>query len=43
MARAKGFQGIVGRKKGATWNTAVVPAALDGIEVVRSCRPAGRT
>jgi len=42
MARAKGFQGIVGRKKGATWNTAVVPAALDGIEVV-SVVPSGGT
>src|SRR3990172_9315179 len=40
MARAKGFQGIVGRKKGATWGTATVPAALDGIEVV-SLVPSG--
>lgn len=40
MARAKGFQGIVGRKKGTTWNTAVVPAATDGIEVI-SCVPSG--
>jgi hypothetical protein len=42
MARAKGFQGIVGRKKGTTWNTAVVPAAADGIEVV-SIVPSGGT
>jgi len=40
MARAKGFQGIVGRKKGTTWGTATVPAALDGIEVV-SLVPSG--
>jgi len=40
--RAKGFQGIVGRKKGATWNTAVVPAAADGIEVL-SVVPSGGT
>ena len=42
MARAKGFQGIVGRKKGTTWNTAVVPAAADGIEVI-SIVPSGGT
>jgi hypothetical protein len=42
VARAKGFQGIVGRKKGATWNTAVVPAAADGIEVI-SVVPSGGT
>jgi hypothetical protein len=42
MARAKGFQGICGRKKGATWNTAVVPAATDGIEVI-SVVPSGGT
>lgn len=40
MARAKGFQGIVGRKKGTTWNTAVIPAAADGVEVI-SIVPAG--
>lgn len=34
MARAKGFQGIVGRKKGSVWGTSVVPAALNGIEVL---------
>lgn len=33
MARAKGFQGIVGVKKATTWGTAVVPAALDGVIV----------
>lgn len=33
MARAKGFQGIVGRKKGSTWGTAVVPASGDGLYV----------
>lgn len=33
MARAKGFQGIVGRKKASTWGTAVVPATSDGIYV----------
>ena len=42
MARAKGFQGICGRKKGATWNTATVPAATDGIEVI-SVVPSGGT
>jgi hypothetical protein len=42
VARAKGFQGICGRKKGATWNTAVVPAATDGIEVI-SLVPSGGT
>lgn len=42
MARAKGFQGIVGRKKGTTWGTAVVPAATDGIEVI-SIVPSGGT
>lgn len=33
MARAKGFQGIVGVKKGTTWGTAVACAALSGVEV----------
>jgi len=33
MARGKGFAGLVGWKKGATWGTAVVPVALDGIWV----------
>lgn len=42
MARAKGFQGIVGVKKGATWGTAVVPAASDGVEVL-SLVPDGGT
>ena len=42
MAKAKGFQGIVGRKKGATWNTATVPAATDGLEVI-SVVPSGGT
>lgn len=34
MARGKGYQGIVGRKKGSTWGTTVVPASGDGLEVV---------
>jgi hypothetical protein len=42
MPRAKGFQGIVGRKKGTTWGTPTVPAATDGIEVV-SLVPSGGT
>ena len=42
MARAKGFQGIVGRKKGSTWGTPTVPAAADGIEVI-SIVPSGGT
>ena len=42
MARAKGFLGIVGRKKGATWGTPTVPAAGDGVEVV-SVVPSGGT
>lgn len=42
MARAKGFQGIVGRKKAATWGTAVEVGAGDGIEVL-SCTPDGST
>lgn len=33
MARAKGFQGIVGWAPGTTWGTAVAAAALRGIEV----------
>lgn len=33
MARAKGYQGIVGLKKATTWGTPVVPASTDGIEV----------
>lgn len=33
MARAKGFQGIVGVKKGTTWGTAVAAGALDGVYV----------
>lgn len=33
MARAKGFQGIVGIKKATTWGTEVVPASGDGVEV----------
>ena len=33
MARAKGFQGIVGVKKATTWGTAVVPASTDGLYV----------
>lgn len=33
MARAKGYQGIVGLKKATTWGTEVVPASTDGIEV----------
>jgi hypothetical protein len=33
MARAKGFQGIVGVKKAATWGTEVVLGATDGLEV----------
>lgn len=33
MARAKGYQGIVGLKKGATWGTDAVPASGDGLEV----------
>lgn len=39
MARAKGFQGIVGRKKGSTWGTAVVPASSDGLYVVNLSSP----
>ena len=42
MARAKGFQGIVGRKKAATWGTAVAAGAGDGIEVT-SCMIDGST
>ena len=42
MARAKGFQGIVGRIKAATWGTAVECAALSGIEVT-SCVIDGNT
>lgn len=42
MARAKGFQGIVGRKKGATWGTATIPAAANGVEVI-SVVPSGGT
>jgi len=42
MSRAKGFQGIVGRKKGSVWGTPTVPAAGDGIEVL-SCVPSGGT
>lgn len=42
MARSKGFQGIVGRKKATTWGTAVVPAAGDGLEVL-SIVPSGGT
>ena len=34
MARAKGFQGLVGRKKASVWGTAVAAGALDGIEVL---------
>lgn len=34
MARGKGFQGIVGRKVGTTWDTAVACGAGDGIEVL---------
>jgi hypothetical protein len=33
MAKAKGYQGIVGFKKATTWGTAVACAALDGLEV----------
>lgn len=33
MARAKGFQGIVGVKKGTTWGTAVAAGATDGVYV----------
>jgi len=40
MARSKGFQGIIGLKKAATWGTEVVPAAGDGIEV-ESLQPNG--
>ena len=36
MPRAKGFQGICGRKKAADWGTAVAAGASDGIEVT-SC------
>lgn len=34
MARAKGFQGIVGRILGSVWNTAVECAAGSGVEVL---------
>jgi hypothetical protein len=33
MARAKGFQGIVGVKKATTWGTAVAAGATDGVYV----------
>lgn len=33
MARAKGYQGIVGLKKATVWGTAVACGALDGLEV----------
>lgn len=43
MARAKGFQGIVGRKKAATWGTAVACASGDGIESVSLETPGNTT
>jgi hypothetical protein len=42
VARAKGFQGICGRKKGVTWGTAVAVGAGDGIEVL-TLVPSGGT
>lgn len=42
MARAKGFQGIVGRTKGTTWGTAVAAGAGEGVEVT-SCLIDGST
>lgn len=34
MARSKGFQGIVGRKKASTWGTAVAAGSGDGVRVL---------
>lgn len=42
MARAKGFQGIVGREKGTTWGTPTAAGSSDGVEVL-SIVPSGGT